>query len=76
MTVKISYLNRKINELSSNLVLFTNERFDIKSLKKNLSSSEFSYIDDLLKTSDLKNKILVFVVNSKKKLFSFQLKII
>ena len=68
MTVKISYLNRKINELSSNLVLFTNERFDIKSLKKNLSSSEFSYIDDLLKTSDLKKKILVFEVNSKKKI--------
>ena len=74
MTVKISYLNRKINELSSNLVLFTNERFDIKSLKKNLSSSEFSYIDDLLKTSDLKKKILVFEVNSKKKIILISIK--
>ena len=74
MTVKISYLNRKINELSSNLVLFTNERFDIKSLKKNLSSSEFSYIGELLKTSDLKKKILVFEVNSKKKIILVSIK--
>ena len=72
MSVKISYSNKKINKLSSNFVLFTNERFDIKSLKKNLSESEFSYIGELLKTSDLKKKILVFEVNSKKKnYFSF-----
>ena len=74
MSVKISYSNKKINKLSSNFVLFTNERFDIKSLKKNLSESEFSYIGELLKTSDLKKKILVFEVNSKKKIILVSIK--
>ena len=74
MSVKISYSNKKINKLSSNFVLFTNERFDIKSLKKNLSESEFSYIGELLKTSDLKKKILVFEVNSKKKVILVSIK--
>ena len=66
MSVKIKYSNKTKNKASSNLVLFTNEKFDIRSLKKDLSNDEFSYIKDLLKTSDLKKKILVFEVNSKK----------
>ena len=38
----------------------------ISSLKKYLSNFEYSYINDLLKTSDLKN-LFVFELNSKKK---------
>ena len=67
MTVKISYPKKTINKSSSNLVLFTNDKFSIISLKKSLSNSEFTYISDLLKTSDIKKNILVFEVNSKKK---------
>ena len=67
MSIKINYL-KKINSKSSfNQVLFSNDKFDANSLKKYLSSSEFSYINDLLKTSDLKKNMFVFELNSKKK---------
>ncbi len=74
MTVKINYLSKTISKSSSNLVLFVNEKFNISSLKKNLSDLEFSYINDLLKSSDLKKKLLVFEVNSKKKIVLISIK--
>ncbi len=74
MSVKINYLNKTINNLTSNLILFSNEKFDIKNLKKNLSNSEFLYINDLLKNSDLKKKILVFELNSKRKIILISIK--
>tara|TARA_X000000950_G_scaffold273594_1_gene357567 strand:- start:718 stop:2115 length:1398 start_codon:yes stop_codon:yes gene_type:complete len=55
-------------------VLFTNDKFNISSLKKNLSSSEFNYINDLLKTSDLKKNLFVFEINSKKKIVLISIK--
>ena len=67
MSIKINYLNKSSSKTSANLVLFSNEKFNISGLKKYLSNSEFSYIDDLLKTSDLKKKLLVFELTSKKK---------
>ena len=54
MSIRIKYSQNKIGNLSSNLVLFSNEKFSIDNLKKYLSNSEYSYITDLLKTSDLK----------------------
>ena len=44
--------------MSANLVLFSDEKFSLNNLKKFLSNSEFSYINDLLKTSDLKKNLL------------------
>ena len=67
MSIKINYLNKSSSKTSANLVLFSNEKFNISGLKKYLSNSEFSYIDDLLKTSDLKKKLFVFELTSKKK---------
>jgi len=67
MSIKINYLNRETNKSSANLVLFTDEKFSSNGLKKYLSNSEFSYISDLLKTSDLKKNMFLFEVNSKKK---------
>ena len=67
MSIKINYTNKAINNSSGNLVLFTNEKFDINSSKNYLSNFEFSYIKDLLKTSDLKKNLFVFELNSKKK---------
>ena len=67
MSIKINYSKKTISKSSSNLVLFSNDKFNISSLKKNLSNSEYSYINDLLKTSDLKKNLFVFEVNSKKK---------
>ena len=70
MTIKISYSKKTINKSSSNLVLFTNDKFTLNSIKKSFLNSEFSYISDLLKTSDIKKNILVFEVNSKKNSFN------
>ncbi len=67
MSVKINYSGKTISKSSANLVLFSNEKFNINNLKKDLSNSEFSYINDLLKSSDLKKNLLVFELNSKKK---------
>ena len=46
----------------------------LNNLKKFISNSEFSYINDLLKTSDLKKNILVFELNSKKKIILISIK--
>ena len=74
MSIKINYSKKTINKSASNLVLFSNEKFNINSLKKNLSNSEYSYINDLLKTSDLKKNLFVFEVNSKKKIVLVSIK--
>ena len=69
MSIKINYSSRTYNKSSDNIVLFSNEKFNITNLEKYLSKSEYSYIQDLLKTSDLKKNLFVFEVNSKKKLY-------
>ena len=66
MTLKINYLKKNANK-SSNLVLFTNDKFNLRKIEKNFSKSELSYVNDLLKTSDLKKNIFIFEINSKKK---------
>jgi leucyl aminopeptidase len=59
---------------SGNLVLFCDEKFNINSLKKYLSNSESTYINDLLKTSDLKKNLFVYELNSKKKIILISIK--
>jgi leucyl aminopeptidase len=74
MTVKINY-SGKVSDLSNkSTVLFCNEKFSIQALKKNLSNTEFNYIEDLLKTRDLKKKLLIFNINSKKKISLISIK--
>ena len=63
MSIKINYFKNTNGKYSGNIVLFTDEKFNINGLKKYLTTSEFSYINDLLKTSDLKKNLLVFEVN-------------
>lgn len=58
----------------TNLVLFVDENFNTSGLKKIISNNEFSYISDLLKTSDLKKKLLFFEINSKKTIFLVSIK--
>ena len=74
MSIKINYKNNILKKSSKNLILFVGEGFDISSLKKYLSNIEFSYINDLLKNSDLKKDILFFEINSKKKIFLVSIK--
>jgi len=74
MTVQINYKNSGSKKVSSNLVLFVDEKFNIEGLKKHISNDEFSYISDLLKTSDLKKDLLFFEINSKKTIFLMSIK--
>ena len=74
MSIKINYLNKVISKSSANLVLFADEKFNISNLKNYISKTEFFYINDLLKTSDLKKNMFIFEVNSKKKIFLISIK--
>ena len=74
MPIKINYSNKSVNKSTANLVLFTNENFNINGLKKHISNEELSYISDLLKNSDLKKDLLFFEINSKKTIFLVSLK--
>ena len=67
MSIQIIYSKKILNKTTSNLVLFSNDKFNVKSLSNYLSNSELTYINDLLKTSDLKKKLIIFEINSKKK---------
>ena len=67
MSIQIIYSKKILNKTKSNLVLFSDDKFNVKSLSNYLSKSELTYIHDLLKTSNLKKKILFFEINSKKK---------
>ena len=74
MTIQINYKNNGSKKISSNLVLFVDEKFNITSLKKYISNNEFSYISDLLKNSDFKKDLLNFQINSKKTIFLASIK--
>ena len=74
MTIQINYKTHNSNKVSSNLVLFVDEKFNTNGFKKYISNSEFSYISDLLKNIDLKKDLLVIEINSKKKIFLVSIK--
>ena len=68
MTVTINYKNKSTKISSSNLIMFSDENFNISPLKKHISSSEHNFVKDLIKTMDLKKKILSFASSSKRKI--------
>ena len=74
MSIQINYINKNLKKNSNNLVLFSDENFNINSIKAFISNSEFSYISDLLKTSDLKKKLFIFELSSKKKIVLISVK--
>ena len=74
MSIQINYKNNNSQKSKANLILFTDENFNINSIKKHTSNEEFSYIVDLLKTSDLKKDLLFFEINSKKTIFLVSIK--
>ena len=74
MSIVINYNKNLQNKNFSNIVFFVNEKFNISPLKKHLLSNEFSYVSDLLKSKDIKQKILSFDLNSKKKIILVSLK--
>ncbi len=74
MSIKLNYSKKTISKSSSNLVLFSDEKYSTNGLKKYISNTELSYINDLLKTSDLKKNLQVFELNSKKKIILVSIK--
>ena len=74
MSIKINYSQKSAGKLSANTVLFVNEKFNTSHLAKYVSNSELSYINDLLKTNDLKNKIITFELSSKRKIILISIK--
>jgi len=74
MSIQINYKDNNSQKSLANLILFTDENFNISSLKKHTSKEEFSYISDLLETSDLKKNLLFFEINSKKTIFLVSIK--
>ena len=74
MSVKINYLKKTNSKNLSNQIFFTDEKFNISGLKKFLNNKDFSYINDLLKTNDLKKNLLVFEISSKRKIILISIK--
>ena len=74
MSIKINYIKKVEKNLSANTVFFLFFKFNTKGIKKYVLDNELSYINDLLKNSDIKKKILVFEINSKKKIFLISIK--
>ena len=74
MNTKINYTNKTINKLASNLVLFCDEKYSTSGIKKYVSDAEFSYINDLIKTIDIKKNLFIFEINSKKKIVLISIK--
>ena len=66
MNIKIRYLKNKLSKSVPNLVFFSDDTFTMNGIKKNFSNSEFQYVKDLLKNSDLKKNLLIFEISSKK----------
>ena len=74
MTIQIYYKKNILKNKITNLVLFVDEKFNISGLKKHISTTEFSYVSDLLKNCDLKKDLLVFEINSKRTIFLVSIK--
>ena len=74
MSIKIIYGKKSSNKGTANLILFVDEKFNTTTLKPYLNNSELNYIKDLNKTNDLKKKLFVFEVSSKKKIILISIK--
>ena len=68
MSVLISYKKNSPKINSSNLILFVDEKFNITSLIKYMSETDYSFISDIIKTKDIKKKILSFDISSKRRI--------
>ena len=67
MSIVINYKNSLPKNKYVNSLFFVNEQFNLTNLKNYLSRSEYAFLSDLLKSYDLKKKIIKLDLNSKKK---------
>ncbi len=68
MTVKINYKAINLKKNPENLVIFTDDKINISSLKKYISSNEYNYISDLVDKNDKKKEILIYDISSTRKI--------
>ena len=68
MSIQINYKSDSLKKSSNNLILFVDEKFNAIQIKRYISSYEYSYINDLLKTSNLtkKNYLLLNLIQKEK----------
>ena len=74
MTLLLNYKNVVSKKNSTNVIYLVDEKFNIQGLKKKTNNLEYSFLTDLLKTSDIKKEILSFEINSKKTIILVSLK--
>ncbi len=74
MSIKTNYSNILSKKSTINQIFFVDEKFSINSIKSKISNQESFYLNDLLKTCNLKKNLLVFEVNSKKKIILISIK--
>jgi len=74
MSIQVNYKSGSLMKSSNNLILFVNDKFNVNQIKTYISNYEYSYINDLIKTCDLTKKILVFELNSKRKIILVSIK--
>ena len=75
MSIVINYKNRFSKKNCPNLLYFVNEEYDFHTLKNNFTKSEYSFLNDLIKSNDLTKKITKLDLNSKKKIIFIYIKI-
>ena len=56
MNIKVNFKKQVFSKSNANLILFTDDKFNITGLKKYISQTEYSYILDLLNKKDNKKK--------------------
>ena len=74
MSIEVIYKSKDSKNSPSNLILFIEEKFEISSIKKHISKSEYSFIADLFKKVDQKKKVIIFDISSKKRIILVFLK--
>ena len=74
MSIKVYFKSILSKKFIENLVLFTDEKFDVSNLRKHISNTEFFYICELLKKNNLNKSLNIFEINSKKRVILIQIK--
>jgi len=74
MIINIKYNKAINNKLITNYALFSRENYNVSNLKSYFSNSEISSIKEIIKNINLKDNIISFNLNSKKKIFLIDIK--
>ncbi len=68
MSIEIIYKSKDDKNNLSNVILFIEEKFEISSIRKHISTSEYSFVADLFKKVDQKKNLITFDISSKKRI--------